>query len=337
MKRSPSLLLLLLFTTIVWGENIPVHVQPLHELLRQAEFSAPASVKPLNAPSLAAEISARIETIPVLVGEQVNKGDPLAELDCRYHQSRLQAARAGLQRIDAQLQFADAQLKRAKDLKAKRSISDEVLDQRRAELLGARADRLSQQELIHQAEIDVQRCTINAPFDAVVTERLAQVGDLANPGTPLLKLIQLEDLEVSAELRGSETKSLGQVQAIRFEYAGSDYALRLRRLLPVIDERTRTQQARLSFTQEAAPAGAAGRLIWQGAADELPADYLVRRDGSLGIFLVADGLAHFHRLEHAREGQPVRLQLMPDIRLVTDGRQRLQDGDPVSILEKSDR
>ena len=335
MKASLSLLLLI-FVSGAWGEAIPVRVQHLHELLRRPEFSAPASVKSLNAPNLAAEISARIEAIPVLIGDQVRKGEALVELDCRYYQSRLQAARAGLQRIDAQQQFAEAQLNRAEDLKAKRSISDEVLDQRRSELLSARADRLNQRELIHQAELDVERCIVSAPFDAVVTDRLGQVGGIASPGTPLLQLIQLEDLEVSAELRGSEAKSLSQAQETSFEYAGDQYAVRLRRLLPHIDERTRTQQARLSFIHESAPAGAAGRLVWRGSANELPADYLVRRDGRLGIFLVSDDQAQFHPLEQAREGQPVRVDLLPDLRLVTEGRQRLQQGDQVTILSGDD-
>lgn len=333
-KQLISFLLVTGLSTSAWGDSIPVRVQPLGDLLRKSEYSAPAGVKPLNAPSLAAEISARVETIPVRIGDLVRHGDILVELDCRYHRSRLQAAQAGLQRIEAQLKFADDQLKRAIDLQAKRSISEELLDQRRMESLGARADRLNQQEMIRQAQIDVQRCTVNAPFDAVVTERLAQVGGLASPGTPLLNLVQLDDLEVSAELRGSEAHSLQQAQASYFDYAGSNHPLKLRQILPVIDERTRTQQARLSFTQERVPAGAAGRLVWQGLTNELAADYLVRRDGRLGIFLEQDGLARFHVLTDAREGQPVRLQLAPETQLITEGRQRLQDGDPVSILQE---
>lgn len=325
----------MLLAPAIWGDGIPVRVQPLDELLHQPEFSAPASVKPLNAPSLAAEISARIETIPVRVGERVKKGDLLLALDCRHHQSRLQATKAGMQRLDAQLQFSKAQLKRAEDLKSKRSISDELLGQRRSELLGAQADRLNQQQLIRQAEIDVERCSITAPFDAVVTERLAQVGGLASPGTALLKLIQLNDLEVSAELRRTEATSLKHAQSIRFDYAGDGYMLQLRQLLPVVDERTRTQEARLSFAQDAAPAGAAGRLVWQGETDELPADYLVRRNGSLGIFLLDGNTARFHTLADAREGQPTRLKLAQDRLLITDGRQRLQDGDPVTIIKEA--
>ncbi len=335
-KRTISFLLLMLLAASAWGESIPVRVQPLDELLRKSVFSAPASVKPLNAPNLAAEISAKVESIPVRVGEQVTQGHLLVELDCRHHQSKLQAAKAGLQRIDAQQRFADAQLKRAKDLKEKRSISDELLDQRRSELLGAQADRLSQQQLIRQAEIDVERCTITAPFDAVVTERLAQVGGLASPGTHLLNLIQLDDLEVSARLRGSEASSLKHAQTMHFDYAGMRYPLQLRYILPVVDERTRTQEARLGFEQDAAPAGAAGRLVWEGLINELPAEYLVRRDGRLGVFLLEGELARFHALANAREGQPVRVPITDKPILITDGRQRLQDGDPVSILLKSE-
>jgi RND family efflux transporter MFP subunit len=323
----------MLLATASWGEGIPVRAQPLGELLAKPDYSAPATVRPLNAPSLAAEISARIEAIPVHVGDQVKAGDLLVGLDCRLHRSRLQAARAVLQRIEAQRQFASAQLQRAEDLKAKRSISEELLDQRRMELLSARADRANQQELIHQAEIDVQRCTLQAPFDAVVTERLAQLGGLASPGTPLLNLIQLDDLEVSAELRGSEATSLQQAPAPYFAHAARQYALAIRRILPVIDERTRTQEVRLRFIDDTAPAGAAGRLVWQGMANQLAADYLVRRDGQLGIFLVEDDRARFHALPEAREGQPVRLQLAPEAWLITEGRQRLQDGDSINILQ----
>jgi hypothetical protein len=150
----------------------------------------------------------------------------------------------------------------------------------------------------------------------------------------LLNLVQLDELEVSAELRGAEASGLEQAEIIAFDYAGSRYPLQLRRILPVIDERTRTQEARLSFIQASAPAGAAGRLIWQGTANELAADYLVRRDGRLGIFLEENGRARFHILDKAREGQPVRLLLTPETRLITDGRQRLQEGDPVRILQE---
>jgi RND family efflux transporter MFP subunit len=326
-------LILLLFSQQIQADPIPVRISPLSDLLRQPEYSAPASVTPLNAPSLAAQISAQIDSIPVRVGDRVEEGDLVARLDCRYHESILAAARAGLQRIDAQLAFARAQLQRAKNLKSNRNISEELLDQRNSELLSTEAQDLSQRQQIRQAEIDVQRCRVTAPFEAVVTERLAQEGGLANSGTPLVKLLQLDKLEVSAELRGSEAESLRQADSILFRYAGKDHPLRLRHILPQIDTRTRTQQARLIFLKDPAPAGAAGRLIWQGPKEQLAADYLVRRDGRLGVFLAYENSAHFHPLPQAQEGQPALLQLKPSLRLITEGRQRLQHGDSLTILK----
>ncbi|MDJ0808038.1 MAG: biotin/lipoyl-binding protein, partial [Gammaproteobacteria bacterium] len=88
MQKELIIIMSVLLAPQAWAESIPVRVKPLSSLLQHPEFSAPASVKPLNAPSLAAEISARIQVIPVLVGDQVKAGDPLVELDCRTYQSR---------------------------------------------------------------------------------------------------------------------------------------------------------------------------------------------------------------------------------------------------------
>ena len=333
MKKHMLLVALLLLASSAWSETIAVRAQPLGDLLRQPEFSVPASVRPLNAPSLAAEISGRVESIPVRVGDQVEAGAVLVKLDCRYHQSRLQANKAQLKRIEAQLSFANTQLNRNQALNKKKTISDEVLDQSRTNLLSAQADLQNQRERIRQAEIDVERCVITSPFDAIVTARLAHEGGLASPGTHLLNVVQLTHPEVSAELSSAEAASLENAQALRFNYDAGNYALQLQHLLPVVDERTRTRQARLVFKQAAAPIGAAGRLVWQGRSDELPADYLVRRDQRLGIFLAEGGAARFHALADAREGQPVRIDVDPEKLLITDGRQRLQDGDTIEILE----
>ncbi len=323
-------LLIPLLHTPTLADDIPVRSQPLGELLQQPTFSAPATVESLNAPTVSAQTSGLVTDIPVRVGDHVSKGDLLVQLDCRYQRAQLAAAQAGLKRIEAARRFASTQLKRARNLKNKSSISQELLDQRLSELQGAQADQQHQRQLIKQHSIDVERCSLAAPFDAVVSKRLASVGSLANPGTGLLQLIQLSGNAVSAELRNAEVTSLQQARAITFSYAGQNYPLSLKALIPVINERTRTQQARLSFNTESAPAGAAGRLIWQGPANQLAADYLVRRKQRLGIFIARRNKAHFHVLMDAREGQPVSVDLPANSLIITEGRQRLQHGDTIS-------
>ncbi len=308
---------------------VPITTQPLGDLLSALVQDAPATVVPANAPDLAAEITARIERVRVRVGDRVAPGDVLVELDCRPYASRLAAARATLQELETRAAFAADQLARARDLKSTRSISEEIVDQRRSERDSLLAQQQAQRQAIVQAELDVERCVIRAPFVAVVTGRQADVGGLAVPGAVLLRLVALEDPEISAALRESEVDGLARAAEIALRYDGRSYPARVRSILPVVQERQLTREVRLAFAAATAPIGAAGRLVWHDGRNRLPAEYLVRRDQQLGIFVVEDGSARFVALPEAVEGRPVVVDLPPQTALVIDGRQRLVDGDAV--------
>ena len=309
---------------------VPVTTTPLGDLVSRPEYSAPASVIAQNTPALASEINARIEAMPVRVGDVVESGTVVARLDCRLFRSRLAAARAGRDQLVAQRDFAAGQLARALGLQAKRGISEELVEQRKSELEGLEAQLAAQHETVRQAALEVDRCDVHTPFTAVVTARLASVGSLASPGTQLLQIVQLDDLEVSAALREDEAADLARADSPVLIWQDKAYPLRLRALLPVVEERSRTREARLLFTADTAPAGAAGRLQWRGTHPLLPPEYVVRRGGQLGIFHVNDGVAHFHPLPGNLEGQPARVDLPADTRIVVEGRHRLADGDAVA-------
>lgn len=324
------LLPLALLPGVLQAEPIPVRTESLGKVLTEQVYSAPATVRPFNRPQLSAEVTGQILSMPVRVGDEVKAGQLLVELDCRVHRQREKTAIAATVRSRAQVKFAEAQLKRAQDLKAKRSISEELLQQRQTELDGMRADYAAQLAQREMAEIDVQRCRIDAPFDALVAQRLGSEGSLANPGTPLLELVQTSKLEVSAELRGNQAQTLSNADTPSFHYQGDRYDLALRALPPLIDERTRTREARLTFHDRSAPVGAAGRLQWTSQTRLLPAHYLVRRNGHLGVFVEKQGKAKFIVLPRAIEGQPTEVDIPDDAKLITDGRQRLSEGDTIA-------
>jgi RND family efflux transporter MFP subunit len=335
-KAVPNARLIALFLWLVgfnsnqlMADPVPVLTQKLGSLLTPMTYSAPATVKPFNRPQLTAEVTGRILRMPIRVGEIAKAGQVLVELECKVHEQKERTVLAALRRARVQTQFAAAQLKRAEGLKQKSSISEELLEQRRMELAIARADLATQLAQTELAGIDVQRCLISAPFDAVISQRLGSEGSLATPGMPLLELVQLSQLEVSAELRANQAQTLsGALQPV-FSYQGTDYPLELRALPPLIDERTRTREARLVFTQQSAPVGAAGRLHWTSNIRQLPGHYLVRRDDQLGVFLAREGNAVFVGVPGAREGQPANIELDDDELLITEGRQRLNDGDDI--------
>jgi RND family efflux transporter MFP subunit len=335
MTRLLLLLLLAAGSSASHAAAVPVTTAALGELLEQPQNSAPATVIARSSPSLSAEISARIEAIPVRVGDIVSAGELLVQLDCREYDSLLAAAAAGLQQLASERDFAAAQLRRAEGLKLKKGISDEGVEQRKSEWQSYVARYRMQEEAQRQARLQVERCRIRSPFKAVVVERLADSGSLATVGTPIVKIVQLDDIELSARLRQQEAASLQRSAAIWFHYLGERYALELRSIVPVIDALTRTREARLRFSGEAAPAGAAGRLLWQGGSPQLPASYLVRRGSELGLFYSEGGVARFHALPGAVEGQPAAVDLPLDTQLIVQGRQRLSDGDDISVAPQS--
>jgi len=324
---------LLLITPWPSAAEIPVTVAPLSGLVIHPERSAPASVESVNNADLSAEISARVQAIPVRVGDVVDAGEILVELDCRDFESRLAAQQATLIQLQSQQTLAASQLGRARDLKRERNISEEEVDRRNTELAALDAQIKAQSEAIRQAELNVERCTLRAPFRAAVTARLTNVGTLANPGSPLVRLAQLDELEVSARVRPDEAAEGAEADRLEFLYLGRRYPLEVRRILPVVDPVTRTVEIRLELMGEAAPSGASGRIIWRSGGSYLPPELPVRRGGELGIFVLSDGKAAFHRLEGALEGQPARVELPGDSQIIVEGRQRLQDGDAVRISD----
>lgn len=313
---------------------VPVSTAVLGGLVTPQGYSVPAQVRPLNRPQVASEVSGRILHLPVRVGDVVPAGTLLVELDCQVHQMQLQAVAAALQRARAQLDFARSQLKRAQGLQRKGSVSHEILEQRRLAVQTASADIQAQRVQQDLAQLQVQHCRIKAPFAALISQRLGSVGGYASPGMPLLELVQLEQREVSAELRTSAAQTLRAGQAIRFRYQGQDHPVQLRTLLPLVDERTRTREARLTFrvADHVADIGAAGRLLWHGTRPVLPAQYLVQRGGQSGIFVAQRNQARFVALAQAQEGQPAVVDLPPETQLIVAGRQRLQDGDTIQVM-----
>jgi multidrug efflux pump subunit AcrA (membrane-fusion protein) len=193
------------------------------------------------------------------------------------------------------------------------------------------AEQSARREAINQAEIDVGHCEIQAPFDAVVTERLVSIGTYVSPGTAVIGLLETAGQEVSAQMRETEVESLQEADQLVFEAAAGSFPVRLRTLLPALDTTARTREARLVFSADAAIPGTAGRLVWRGRRLVLPADYLVRRHTGLGIFVLRDGHAQFVSIPQAQEGQPASVDLPADTRLITEGRWRLTDGEAVTI------
>lgn len=317
----------------------PVSTQAAAELLTRMHYKAPAAAKSLNKSYLSAELTARIDTIPVTVGDQIKKGGILLGLDCKAFELEGQRVKASIKASEAQIRLARQQLRRALKLVKQKSASQELADQRRSEVDRLNAELQGQKIQHAETQRKVNRCQISAPYDALILERLAAVGEIAQPGKPLLTILDTAHIDVSAQIRQSDALTLQQATAIWFETNEIRYPVTLRVLSAFIDSSARSREARLDFNADLALPGATGRLIWEVDGHFLPAHFLQQRNGMTGIFTLNDGKAHFNPIANALEGRPVRFDGAnfsdSSALIIVKGRHGLVDGQPVTHTSKT--
>ncbi|MCP5269514.1 MAG: efflux RND transporter periplasmic adaptor subunit [Zoogloeaceae bacterium] len=300
------------------------------------EREAPATVLGKNETRLAAEVSARIQSIAVDVGDEVVAGQVLIRLDARDAELALARADAALAQADARLAQAEAQSKRAAALQEKNFISAEAVTLRDTELAAAVADRRAAAASLATARRGVEKCTLRAPFKAIVRARAGQVGELTSPGTPLLTLADISELQVVAQVQASDADLLEQATRVEFVTARDRLPVQPLRVSSAVHRESRTVEARFGFAPSVAiPApGSEGRLAWRDTRAHLPPELILRRNGKYGVFVVAEGVARFHELPAAQEGRPAAVTLPDAAEVAVQGRHALQDGMRVRLAEK---
>ncbi len=307
-------------------DPVQVQTRALQDLAELSEGQASAQVLSPNDSVLAAELSATVAVVHADVGSTVSKGQVLIELDATDARLALAQADAQVAAARANLGMAEQRLERAKDLHQRKYASDDDLLARTTEQQGAASELALRQAARRIAARTVEKARLVAPFDGVVVERHAQVGALAAPGTPLLRLIDTAVPEVQAALQVSDAKGIAQAQELAFESQGQQWPVALQRLSSVADSASRTQIARFSFTGEPAPAGIAGVLRWRGPQRLLAPELMVRRSDTLGAFVLEDGRARFVASPDAQEGRSFALSLPGTAVIVVQGQQGLVDG-----------
>lgn len=328
--RTLFFMLWLLSATAAFAQTVQVATRAFGEVAVYPRREAFATVISLNDSRIAAEVSARIVEIPVEVGEVVPKGATLARLDARDYALAAERAAAGLETARSANRLAKQRLQRARKLVDDGFISPEALDQRDSEARTAAAQLKAAEADLATARRNVRKCLIRAPFKAIIKERIGQVGEIATPGAPLVRVLDASRIEVSARVQPDYVAALRNSKSITFQSASGSFALKLRRIVPALDPQERSQEARFRFWKEGALPGTAGRVVWQSSQAHLPPDLVLRRDGKLGVFVANGSNAMFVPLPLAQEGRPAPADLDPGAAIITSGRYRLQDGDAIT-------
>ena len=328
-----GILMTLSFSAFAERQDIPVTTASIKDLMIFPSRSAPATTASLNDTNISAQITGIILKIPVIVGDTVEAGDPIAKLDCADHVLLNKQAQASLRAAQARNKFATSQSRRAEKLSKTKSIPKETLFERKADVETSSAEVARLEAAKKSTERTIKKCKIRAPFKAVVVERLASIGELAAPGTVIMRLLDRDNIEVSAMVQEQDLPSLQEADSLQFVSRNYSFPLTLRSILPLMESKLGSYEVRLTFSKQKAPPGSAGRLQWQSATPHVPSELLISRSGALGVFIENAGHAQFVPIANAQQGRPVPVSLPGDIHIIIDGRFSLIDDDTIKITQ----
>src|SRR5438309_5850571 len=127
-------------------------------------------------------VSGYITEIHFEAGAIIKKGDLLYVIDPRPYQADFDRAAAEFDRMQAQLKLAQIELDRAKDLRAKNTISASEFDQKAATYQGSEAAARSAEAAKNSAALNLEFTQIKSPIDGRVSDARITLGNLGQPG-----------------------------------------------------------------------------------------------------------------------------------------------------------
>ena len=151
--------------------------------------------------TIASKILARIEEMRVRAGDTVQAGDVVVRLDIRDLEARLAASEQAVTAAEADLALARAERARVEKLFASGIATRSEMDRTRKDLAVASSNLEAAQQRRVDAEVGRSHGEIRSPVTGRVVDRLAEPGDTAAPGAPLLRVYDPGSLRLEAPIR----------------------------------------------------------------------------------------------------------------------------------------
>jgi RND family efflux transporter MFP subunit len=200
-------------------------------------------------------VSGYLDKIHFTDGQMIKEGDDLFTIDRRPFEAALAQAKAAREQAEANLAFAESDLKRGESLIRGTTITQQTLDQRTQAKRVAEASVTAQEAAQRQAELDLQFTELKAPISGRIGDRRVSVGNLVTGGTAgnttLLATVVSVD-PIRFEFTMDEASYLRYLRAATEAAAtSSNRGMSLPVKLKLIDERDFVHEGKIDFVDNA--------------------------------------------------------------------------------------
>lgn len=299
--------------------------------------------------TLSTSVGGLVETLELDAGDRVAEGDVIVGLDAEL--ARLTLSREEARLAQAKTALADAlrRLEEAERVGVSQAIPASQIKSIAAEVEQNEAAVVEAEAAVAQQRSVVARHRVRAPFDGVISERLTEIGEWANPGDPLVELVATDDLRfdfrVPQDLYGSiqpDTRVVLHTDAL----PSVSIEGRVQAIVPVKDPGARTFLLRVVAEDDMSVPVTPGMstrgelFIDTGRTGVVVSrDALLRYPDGREVVWVVDRSSELPKVSQRRvttglqfDGLiEIRKGLEPGTTIVTRGNEALQDGQTVAI------
>ena len=206
----------------------------------------PGKITPKRQSILGFEISGKLKKVVVDIGDEVNEGDLLAELEDSE-------ALANYNEAKAKFSMFEKIFERSLSLNKDNFVSDQELEKAESNFLVAQAQ-------FDKALIKFQQTKILAPYDGIIQNRFLDEGSIINASIPIVEILDSKFVEAKVSLPKSLVNILDIGKEYEFLIEDKEYTGKLTRIAPMSEKGTNNKLGLFEFNDFFNP-GATARLV----------------------------------------------------------------------------
>lgn len=238
----------------------------------------PGELLPFQQSKIAFEITGRISSIFVDIGDRVKKDEMLAKLDDSE-------VNANLEQAVARLDLANQVLNRFEDLRKKGFISIQDFDKAKSEYLVAKSQ-------VKFFEVKKSQTILRAPYDGFIQNRFVDEGTVINGSNPILEILDANKVEAHVSIPENLVNNLEVSNDYVFEIGQEKAKGKFKRLAPMSASGSNSRLAIFEFSDFFIPGSVIDLIIKIKKSEQgiwLPINSLSQSEQGLwSVYTVSD-------------------------------------------------
>ncbi|HEY0962562.1 MAG TPA: efflux RND transporter periplasmic adaptor subunit [Pseudomonadales bacterium] len=284
----------------------------------------------------------RVEDVLVDVGDYVQAGQELVRLSTAILETELKAREAALKQREAQAENARLAYERAQTVAKRDLLSAADLDRLNSETLTAAAAVDAAKADLEAARVRIDFATVTAPDAGLITARNVTVGQLAQAGGEMMRLLRQNRVEWRGEVPEASLPSLQVGQRVSITSVdGREHEGTVRVVSPTVDPVTHNGLVYVDVEADTALRPgmfARGRIEFDSSeALMVPLSALVSSDGYNYVFIIQSDRTVRRQMIQTGTIQGDNIEVLgglePGANIVTSGAGFLKDGDLVNVVQ----